>query len=812
MYLRRLVQDDVVPLGSHPQGCVRALIHIRGGTFSPHPRGTLDGLLRVTATLASESNIGPMEGYIFGQRALHPTNAIVVWIGQRQPRRAKRQDVGGDEHSADALASNKSTIRGGAVAEFFRADPLGTKLEAASVLNAPLQGFLNAVFSAEGATRPASPPPSTSVADLALLAKSCQHNLDIFGRRGRQVLKDMVSLLRDFSSGPWAELSLSSSERFNLCLAIVRSMADSWDRFVHSYDQPKFRLFEVCRDAELNDWLLDQCVRPILESHAACPSCVDELFSLKWAQRLMSECRPVALRAHRCLRNMLALAPTSSARCERKHIIGQDTRAARHRGRNLKPKTLAKVTYVRSVALAAAKRRRRVINDVSGSDPAAKRALSMGLAAMRVGRWRQRQSGGTLGVNAMRGTRRLARIRAYDCFVIENYRCQPQGLTLPQKRKLVDVEWKQLPEERKAYYEGQAEAEIKLASELDGVAVKGWLDSEARRSMRKHRTLTAKRQAIAQTFRHMQEREVWKAGSQLASFESGLKASKVLASESDKKLKDIADQIFAFDAKAMPSHSRPMRPTVVCSIRCGGLCSRDPMYERCRVGALNLHRLLKSSGVMPELPVMLRVYVDGAVECAEHHFFAKVVRASSMLFVKAEVTSSGGRSGASPRLMACVTEVKGEPIVSTSTAVFRNVICNSAGRLRRPAMDIWSLRVDRVAFSHNAGHPGFSVALGERVAYEAIDLRSTKRSARTKRSGIALPFGLSLQEKAPLNNSMLLAADRTSTTSFRYCGPEQRNSSTAKPPLRITTPMPTAMAVASRWGPCLGHTIRVLSL
>lgn len=73
----------------------------------------------------------------------------------------------------------------------------------------------------------------------------------------------------------------------------------------------------------------------------------------------------------------------------------------------------------------------------------------------------------------------------------------------------MDAEWKQMPKGRKAYYEGRVEAERELPSESDGARVKGWLGNEARRALRKHRALTAKRQAIAQTFRHLQNRKVW---------------------------------------------------------------------------------------------------------------------------------------------------------------------------------------------------------------------------------------------------------------------------------------------------------------
>lgn len=90
-----------------------------------------------------------------------------------------------------------------------------------------------------------------------------------------QFSKAMADLSRD-STGRCAELSLSCGGRFNLCLAVLKGMADSWGRRAHSYDQPEIHVFDACRDEELNDWLFDQCARPIPESHAACPICVDE--------------------------------------------------------------------------------------------------------------------------------------------------------------------------------------------------------------------------------------------------------------------------------------------------------------------------------------------------------------------------------------------------------------------------------------------------------------------------------------------------------------------------------------------------------
>ena len=330
-------------------------------------------------------------------------------------------EAGGQD--SGALTALRTQVRAGAMSQFFKEDPKANRLEAALILNMPIQRYLNSAFSAEADTSSlveslSAIPSSAQVTPedaLILQAQSLRRNLDIIsGTGGEQILVDIANLLSDYTSGPWAELSLGADDLYKVSSALVKGLGDIWHRLVFKFDQPKFNIFKACSGPSPDASLIDSVVDPILQSHERCDGCVDTSFTLPWAKRLKHARRHVVSKAHRSLRDVLSALPVSSAKCERKHVIGQDLRRFSKRGRTLTCKSLSKMTYCKSVSRAASVLQRRVVQESVGSK-AGYRQMMQGAASFRVGRSKRRD------VNKEGGPPRkfakFVKVRAYDVFL-----------------------------------------------------------------------------------------------------------------------------------------------------------------------------------------------------------------------------------------------------------------------------------------------------------------------------------------------------------------------------------------------------------
>lgn len=661
---------------------------------------------------------------------------------------------------ADPDVLHKQNIRGGRVVEFFSKDPGGKKLESACVLNAPLQTFLNGTFKAEAATiayvdmcYATSVETKEEKPDVTRARRAAmQLNLSVIsGSRGSRVVHDMAQVLENFAEGPWAELGLSDNEKYSLSLGMLRGMGDAWHRLVFYYEQPKFAVFSVCDGGgEFDDALIDALIRhhaqPLDARQNTCNHCIDPYFTKPWLRRLLDPRAAVRRLAHTCLCDLLAAMPVCSAKCERKHLLGQEARP-RKRGRALQAGTLEKVTYSKAVDQAATKMKNAVIAQSFGTGARAKRRWAQGLAAFRLGRSRKRDVGtGKVKLAAFgRGCRSGAkpvRVRAFDVFVSENFADQPDGLSLGAKRARVIASWRALSAERRAYFEGKAAAESAERERLRGRSLSDFIAEPAAHGLRRQRARTARRQAIAQTFADMQQHPMWSGGAQLACLESGLRASKVLAC-SDVRIAKELKAIFQFDSHPLPTRKNSMKPFVPCCTRFGGLCATDPLRSPCCVASANLHTLVREKKV--QLPVLVKLHVVGADDCAEHHFLTGFkARGSVAVFVKA-ATRSVVLDGRPVLVARLLLDSNSSPYPNTSQRVFRKILRTSAHQLGVGDAFLNALGVTFFETQRFDEGRGFAVSVISDIS-SSINLRVKTRGSTQKfqDKSTTLPFGLSL--------------------------------------------------------------------
>jgi len=652
----------------------------------------------------------------------------------------------------------KRQVRAGAVAKFFDSDPRGLKLEAACVLSAPLQRFLNHAFAADTATSrcaeaSCATPPSVSAdpeQSKRLQQDARNKNLAVVsGRQGKQVIIEMTALLLDFAAGSWSQLALSSAQKFAISLSLICSVGDAWHRLVFAYDQPKFQLFNACAGNAYDACLAREVCEPILRSMQTCPDCVDPCFSVPWVRRLHDPRDAVARKAHMALSDIMSAAPVCSARCERKHLLGQDTRTPKRRGRALKIASLSKVTHCKSVSLSARRLRKRVLDD-SISDPASRRKLAGGITAFRVGSWRKRSSDGQVKIVKAKS----AKVRAMDVFVSESYHDQPEGLPLVEKRRRVTQAWRRLPADRKLVFQGRADAENQRLAGVKNLDFKQFAVSEAAQGMRRGQAITAKRKAIGNTFHSFRDHPIWSAGSDTASFESGLRPSKVLTRETDEEMKQEAERPFGFNERISPGRAATMRPFLVCSQKFGGMCKLDPLCNVCKVATKNMYIALGRNKAMASLPALVQLEVPGAADASEYHFVAKTVGRGDLAVMVAARMQSSQQDG---RDIFTVDHTGGMATLSTSFLVFRRLLRRSARRLGQTTSNIESVQLHLIEFERCDGLAGFAAAVksssSSRISLTAVSKEPVRPREESK---VSLPFGLSFDDKAADGNDKTL--------------------------------------------------------
>ena len=178
----------------------------------------------------------------------------------------------------------------------FTGDPNGRGFEVAMVLNAPLQSFLNAAFSSEKATSKHMDaimtnlvgPRGEDVTTKELEEKASRKLVNMLtGATGRDAVKQMFDLVRDYKDDAWSSLAFQPpDDRFRTSLAMVSCMGDAWYRLVFVFGQRKYWLLNVCLADEMTASVVDVVVRPVLRRTDECDRCVDIYFAQPWPLRL----------------------------------------------------------------------------------------------------------------------------------------------------------------------------------------------------------------------------------------------------------------------------------------------------------------------------------------------------------------------------------------------------------------------------------------------------------------------------------------------------------------------------------------------
>ena len=224
----------------------------------------------------------------------------------------------------------KATLKATTILQFFLEDPGGVKHEAALLLNAPLQHFLNKTLAAEKAvsifvelasaqlSNDASCTETDKLTEARGIAQKKNWEI-ISGAAGKTAMRECVVMMGSYTTGKWENLAMSREDKFKLCYGLLGLLGETWWRTEFYYNQPKFQVFEA--GIAPDDAAAEVLAKNIQSRADKCSSCVDR-FSLKWVQRLLDA--RVKQRARRSLSQLLAAIRVCSAKVEKKHLLGQD--------------------------------------------------------------------------------------------------------------------------------------------------------------------------------------------------------------------------------------------------------------------------------------------------------------------------------------------------------------------------------------------------------------------------------------------------------------------------------------------------------
>ena len=553
---------------------------------------------------------------------LHPTSAV---------EKAKIEAAAILGRAEDIPAAAKRHIKGGKVLSEFRKDPENKTFEAAAIVAQPAQHFLNHIFASEKANCQATQASLATSSRSNVYGwtekqiKAMKCNAEVFsGRKGRDVVAAYTRMVQDFDDAGWDSCSLTPTEKQAFCPGLLDTMCDAEQRLVHYYRQPKFQIFASCNAGEFSSTLVNRVCNPIAQKAEACPKCVDAAFSKPWAVRLLNANSPRRLRAHRMLCGMLIAIDNNTTKCERLHLLGQETRFHRRRGRCLTAAKLGKVTYAKHVRKESFALRQEVLRKHL---PRTQLRRSFGQMVTSFRAKSRRVNNNNDKVAQMLpapSSKSKHKIRGYDMYLRDKkgFVRQVAGanrLVTDSQQHGIKRKWRDLTPQEKAVYSGMAVAENdehqKRACEND------FADFIAHRpsgSRRRCSVMTEQMHAISNTLGRLQNDDAWESGSAVGDFNAGLRAC-LVDRRPQKVMKQLASDFFAFDpvGKANPGGKMCIDP--VCAIVTGGICQEDPTWDSIRLIMTSLYRQMHARKI--KCPVVGQVILG---EVTEEHFISKI--------------------------------------------------------------------------------------------------------------------------------------------------------------------------------------------
>ena len=325
-------------------------------------------------------------------------------------------------------------------------------------------------------------------------------------------------------------------------------------------------------------------------------------------------------------------------KCERKHLLGQDTMPKGRRNRGLTPVSLSRRTLIKSISNAWSRLRATIMKDCLGGG--SQRAFTRVLQNFATSQKRT-------AANSMSFRRKATRVRstigktnrksAYGQF--RKAKWDPAiKVKSPQfaseQRRIAEL-WDALPRESMAEWQAAAEdenikieaAELKHKRAQDDLSVAGDVHSYGYRA--------AKRQAVANSVKSYMNHPAWKSGLGLQCPSSGLDPSMIDMVTTQERVRGLVADGLKYDEVGLQNPKGRHQPELTCHELAGGLCTKYPLSRACNVLTHNLHHALTERGLKrDQYPILIQL---GAVNSKEFHMVSDASFDQLLVFASMEL-------------------------------------------------------------------------------------------------------------------------------------------------------------------------------
>ena len=438
---------------------------------------------------------------------------------------------------------------------------------------------------------------------LHLEQKARASNMRILSASANErVLADLSKFLHDVESSSWP-VGISRGKKFEgLCLTAC--VLGSFFRLVFRSDVPKNKLLVACNGPYDRDDFRRK-LAPLYEMRERCASCVDRSFTGYYLDKCSASdahCR----RVYSLLHAAIPCFPCSSTSEERKHILGQEVRAKRRRGRAVSAVTLAIKTYRKTVQAEMSRQTKRVQQEVFGGP------VPRGVIRMLAGLAQDRQ------VDRRRSARRMMttatmktnRASAYKSFRKAHWAAgiNPKTVEGRSEEKRIASMWRARSLRQRQAYELDAadvrNREAAASQEAVGASMNTFgLSRSSQQRVARKRVLTA--------VESLKNHRLWQCGAKTMEYGLGLARGRVDETSTNEMINKPLAKSFSYDDRALDNpQSSPI--VTVCSLRFGGLCAEDPLCRPADAIVKNLHALCVRHSITHEsLPILLQGHAAG---------------------------------------------------------------------------------------------------------------------------------------------------------------------------------------------------------
>ena len=244
-------------------------------------------------------------------------------------------------------------VRAGKLIAFFDKDEDDKHLEFSLMLISPFQKTLNITFAAESnmraylellsdESRTVPTPEDEQATILNLENKARTENVRVLsGDAAWEALATMTTKLENYGDEAWT--GFKRPKLFHGSMLVCCMIGSGYYRLVFRYGDPKFLLLTACAPVYQAD-AVTRALAPLYQKRQACSDCVDKTFTDPWLDKLNVP-EGQRKRKYDFIRRALPVYPVTTLVDEKQHLMGQEIREPKRRGRTVSPFHLTLKTY-----------------------------------------------------------------------------------------------------------------------------------------------------------------------------------------------------------------------------------------------------------------------------------------------------------------------------------------------------------------------------------------------------------------------------------------------------------------------------------